>query len=280
MSELKFINLSLVLLFLFSGITVVDAQSGQQPDIRGQITKLDRIDRQTNNLLGSILVIRDKEDNGGDYDRADVKITSQTQIYRQADRDKRMPVKIDALRLDQRVEIYFAPGPALMSYPIQVGAAEIIIMPDPPSESDNSTANNQPVQNSDSEITQLRRSIDTGNAVWVAAGAKGDPTMLPDTFTPDGLELASGGKVYQGRKRILELMRELMKRRGGRAKLTVTTTDVWRDGNTAFETGTAVYEFMLEDKPQILERRYFTVWKRRKIGGEWNIYADTGIAKQ
>ena len=280
MSELKFINLSLVLLFLFSGITGVDAQSGKQPDIRGRITKLDRIDRQTNNLLGSILVTRDTEDNGGDYDRADVKITELTRIYRQTDRDKRTPLDFDALKFDQRVAVYFAPGPALMSYPIQVGAAEIIILSDPPTDSNNSTANNPPVQNPDPEITQLRRSIDAGNAVWVAAWAKGDPTMLPDTFTPDGLELASGGKIYQGRQQILELMRDLMKKRGGRAKLTVTTTDVWRDGNTAFETGTAVYEFMLENKPQILERRYFTVWKRRKKGGEWKIYANTGIAKQ
>jgi uncharacterized protein (TIGR02246 family) len=139
---------------------------------------------------------------------------------------------------------------------------------------------NIPPAKSDDETTALRREIDAGNAVWVAAWAKGDAAAIPDTFTTDGKELVSGGKVYKGRKQILELMRDLMKKRGGRAKLTVTTTDVWRDGDTAFETGTAVYEFTLENKPQILERRYFTIWKRRKKGGAWKIYANTGIAKQ
>lgn len=135
-------------------------------------------------------------------------------------------------------------------------------------------------ENSDSELTKVRRAIDAGNAVWIAAWAKGDATMLPDTFTPDGKELVAGGKVYKGRKQILALMRETMARRGGRAKLTVTTTDVWLDGNTAYETGTAVYEFTADGQPQKLERRYFTIWKREPKRGAWKIYSNTGIAKE
>ena len=135
-------------------------------------------------------------------------------------------------------------------------------------------------QNSDSEMTKARRAIDAGNAVWVAAWAKGDAAVLPRTFTTDGKELVAGGKVYKGRKQILALMRESMMKRGGRAKLTVTTTDVWLDGNTAYETGTAVYEFTVDGQPQILERRYFTVWKRLSKRRAWKIYLNTGIAEQ
>jgi hypothetical protein len=91
------------------------------------------------------------------------------------------------------------------------------------------------LQTSYSEMTKVRRAIDAGNAVWVEAWAKGDATMLPDTFTADGAELVAGGKVFKGRKQILALMRETMQKRGGKAKLTVTTTDVWLDGNTAYE---------------------------------------------
>jgi uncharacterized protein (TIGR02246 family) len=131
-----------------------------------------------------------------------------------------------------------------------------------------------------SEMTRLRRAIDAGNAVWVAAWAKGDASMLPDTFTTDGKELVAGGKVYKGRKQILALMRDTMQKRGGKAKLTVTTTDAWLDGNTAYETGTAVYEFTLDGQPQILERRYFTIWKRQPKRDVWKIYSNTGIAKQ
>jgi uncharacterized protein (TIGR02246 family) len=158
----------------------------------------------------------------------------------------------------------------LMSYPIHVYAAEIAVLCWSPALP----------QNSDSEMTEVRRAIDAGNAVWVAAWAKGDAEMLPGTFTPDGKELVAGGKVYKGRKQILALMRETMKKRGGRAVLTVTTTDVWLDGNTAYETGTAVYEFTVNGQPQTLERRYFTIWKRQSKNGAWKIYSNTGVAKE
>jgi ketosteroid isomerase-like protein len=104
--------------------------------------------------------------------------------------------------------------------------------------------------------------------------------MLPGTFTADGKEFIAGGKIYKGRKQILELMRDSMQKRGGKAKLTVTTTDVWLDGNTAYETGTAIYEFTVGGQPQTLERRYFTVWKRQSKRGTWKIYLNTGVAKQ
>lgn len=135
-------------------------------------------------------------------------------------------------------------------------------------------------EKTDSEMERARRAIDAGNAVWVAAWARGDVEALPDTFTADGKELVAGGKVYKGRKQILALMRESMRMRGGRAKLNVTTTDVWLDGDTAYETGTAVYEFTVGGQPQTLERRYFTIWKRQSRRGAWKIFANTGVAKE
>jgi uncharacterized protein (TIGR02246 family) len=142
------------------------------------------------------------------------------------------------------------------------------------------SSSNTALQTSDSEMAEVRRAIDAGNAVWVEAWAKGDATMLPDTFTTDGKELVAGGKVFKGRKQILALMRDTMRQRGGKAKLTVTTTDVWLDLNTAYETGTAVYEFTVDGQPQTLERRYFTIWKRPSKRGAWKIYSNTGVAKQ
>jgi uncharacterized protein (TIGR02246 family) len=257
-----------ILLILFCSSYAINAQSQSNPDIRGMITELNRpvVGEQSNRLLDSILVEREANATGG-HDKAEVKITNETRIYAQADKAKCTPPKIDALKLDQNVEVRFAPGPALMSYPIQVGAAEIVIV-------------SGLSQNSDSEMTKVRRAIDAGNAVWVAAWAKGDAAVLPGTFTMDGKELVAGGKVYKGRKQILALMRESMKKRGGRAVLTVTTTDVWLDGNIAYETGTAVYEFTVDGQPQTLERRYFTIWKRQSKRGAWKIYSNTGIAKQ
>lgn len=284
MTESKVIKSFFVLLVLFSVNFAVRAQNKSAPDISGRITTLNRTAGalKTKNLLGSILVERD-EDATGEYDKADVKITAQTRIYAEADREKRAPLKIDALKLEGRVTVRFALGFALMSYPIQVGAAEIVILsgaPDSSQTSGNWQTVTEPLKDSNPELTKLRRSINAGNAVWVEAWERGDAQMILDTFTADGKELASGGKVYKGRKEILELMSDLMRKRGGRAKLTVTTMDFWLDGNTAFETGTAVYEFTLENKPQVLERRYFTIWKRTSKRGAWKIYANTGIAKK
>lgn len=282
MTELKFINLSFVLIIFFSGVSTIRAQTLPTPDIRGRITKLNRSNGQTNNLLGSILVERGS--NGtGEYDKADVKITAQTRIYEQTDKDKRMPLNLDALRLEQRVAVRFTPGPALLSYPIQVAAAEITILPgtvDSTKNSGNSPQNTLSPHNQNPEIARVQQAIDAVNAVWIAAWAKGDALMILDTFTLDGKELVTGGKVYKGRKQILELMRGLMQKRGGRANLTVTPMDVWLDGNTAYETGIARYEFTANNQPQSHERRYFTIWKRNSKRGAWKIYANTGIGRE
>ncbi|MDQ3748944.1 MAG: SgcJ/EcaC family oxidoreductase [Acidobacteriota bacterium] len=284
MTKLILKELFLVLLIWFSGTYATNAQNQSKTDIRGTITKLNRTDAgaHSNKLLGNILVERDANATG-DYDQADVKITNETLIYAQTDKERRPPLKIDALKLGQRVEVRFASGPALLSYPIQVGAAEIVILSDSPDSSQNSgnsPTNSQPPKESNPELTKLRRAIDAGNAVWIAAWAKGDAAMILDTFTPDGKELVAGGKVYKGRKEILALMRDSMQKRGGKAKLTVTTTDVWLDGDTAYETGVARYEFTAGGQPQVLERRYFTVWKRLSKRGAWKIHSNTGIAKE
>ena len=277
-------KLFFIIFLLFGSLSNANAQNKSEPDNRGIITNLSLFgsNPQSGKLLGSILVERGSN-GSGEHDKADVKITRETRIFAQADKDKSAPLKIDALKVNQLVEVGFTSDPALLTYPIQVGAAEIIILSASPDSSQhfcNTLPNKNAPQESNSEMTKARRAIDAGNAVWVTAWEKGDAAMLPGTFTTDGKELASGGKVYKGRKQILDLMRDSMKKRGGRAKLTVTTTDIWLDGDTAYETGTAVYEFTVSGQPQTLERRYFTVWKRKSKRGAWKIYSNTGIAKE
>ena len=283
MNVSKSTTLFFVLLILFCSNCAINAQNPSNPDIRGVITNLTRFEAgaQSNKLIGSVWVKREANA-GGQHDKAAVNIMNETRIYAQAGKDKRTPLNIDALKLNQRVEVRFTSDPALLTYPIQVGAAEIIILfgsSGLPQNSGNSTPD-VASQDSNSEMTKVQRAIDAGNAVWVAAWAKGDAAMLPDTFTPDGKELIAGGKVYKGRKQILDMARDSMQKRGGRAKLTITTTDAWLDGNTAYETGTAVYEFTVDGQPKTLERRYFTVWKRLSKRGAWKIYLNTGIAEK
>lgn len=284
MTLFKLNKLFFALLILFCAYCETNAQNFSNSGIRGVITNLTRFDSgpQPNKLLGSIMVEREAN-TGSNIDKADVKILKETRIFAQADKNKGTPLQFDAIKLKQRVEVRFTSEPALLTYPMQVGAAEIIILSGASGSTQKSVDSfpNTAPPTSNTEMTKVRRAIDDGNAVWVAAWAKGDAAMLPDTFTADGKELIAGGKVYKGRKQIFALMRDSMKKRGGRAKLTVTTTDVWLDGNFAYETGTAVYEFItIEDQSQKLERRYFTVWKRQSKRDAWKIYSNTGIAKE
>lgn len=272
-----------MLLLLWCNDTV-NAQNQRKFDIRGKIVNLTRAASATemNGLLGSVLVEGGTANSAGGYAKAVVKVTKATGIYLQTDDDKRNLLEFDALKLNQSVEVRFAPGPALMTFPIQVAAAEIIILPNSPDSSPNgeNPSSNNGASDANSEIENVRRQINAMNALWVEAWAKGDAAMILSTFTADGKELVAGGKVYKGGKQILAFVREAMAKRGGRAKLTVTTTDVWLDGNTAFETGKAIYEFTVEGETKTLERRYFTVWKRLSKVGAWKIYSNVGIAKQ
>ncbi len=63
---------------------------------------------------------------------------------------------------------------------------------------------------------------------------------------------------------------------GQGVKVTVTTTDVWLDGETAFETGKYLYKYQNKGKPASDEGRYVAMWKRQK-DGSWKLAMDMGV---
>ena len=62
-------------------------------------------------------------------------------------------------------------------------------------------------------------------------------------------------------------------------KVTVTTVDVWLDGDVAYETGKYKYEYTEKGKAAIEEGRYVTMWKRHKDGG-WKLAMDMGVPNE
>lgn len=126
------------------------------------------------------------------------------------------------------------------------------------------------------ELAAVRRAVEEGNARWIAAWAKGDAQSVAATFTTDGSLLAQGGRVIRGRQRLLEYVRDWMRRFGGSARLNVTTTDLWLNGNTAYETGIARYEYAVNNQPMNIERRYFTIWRQQR-DHTWKIFMDVGV---
>ena len=136
-----------------------------------------------------------------------------------------------------------------------------------------------PAAASPDAVAEVRRTIEKGNAQWVEAWAKGDPSMTASLFAEDGVQLAGKGKLVKGRQAIFERQKAAMAGADPGVKVTVTTVDVWLDGDVAYETGKYKYEYTEKGKPAIEEGRYVTMWKRQKDGG-WKLAMDMGVPNE
>lgn len=243
-------------------------------DIRGRVTGVNREGSPQNPRLRARVTVEAVKEASASNDRAVVFITDDTRLYDQRG-ERREPANIDAIRIGQQVEVRFA-GPALMSYPVQATAGEIVILAAPSQNGQRAGDSADPQAAPNPDTALVRRAVEAGNALWVAAWAKGDASAVAATFTTDGSLLAQQGRVIKGRQQLLEYARDWMRRFGGSARLKVTTTDLWLDGETAYETGIARYDYIVNSQPQRVDRRYFTIW-RRQADNSWKIFMDVGM---
>jgi uncharacterized protein (TIGR02246 family) len=125
-------------------------------------------------------------------------------------------------------------------------------------------------------LADVRQAIDKGNAQWSEGWAKGDAAMVASIFADDGVQLAGSGKIVKGRQQIMERQKAAMQGADPGVKVTVTTVNVWLDGDTAYETGKYKYEYTEKGKPGVDEGRYVTIWKRQK-DGSWKLTMDMGV---
>jgi uncharacterized protein (TIGR02246 family) len=138
--------------------------------------------------------------------------------------------------------------------------------------------NQTAVQVSSDAVADVRRAIDKGNAQWIEGWAKGDAAMVAAIFAEDGVQLAGNGKIFKGPQQIMERQKAAMQSADPGVKVTVTTVNVWLDGDTAYETGKYKYEYKEKGKPGTDEGRYVTIWKRQK-DGSWKLFMDMGVPK-
>lgn len=127
-----------------------------------------------------------------------------------------------------------------------------------------------------SKLAEARRAIAEGNATAVRAWAKGEPAMFASAFADDALELRPDGSVVKGRQRILDLTKASMQRLGPGVELTVETTGVWLDGDTAYETGKSVYKYTAEGQPKTFETLFVSIWKKQR-NGAWKLIVDMPV---
>ena len=104
------------------------------------------------------------------------------------------------------------------------------------------------VSSSPDSLAEVRRAIDKGNAQWSEGWAKGDPAMVAAIFADDGVQLAGNGKIFKGRQQIMERQKGAMQGADPGVKVTVTTVNLWLDGDTAYETGKYKYEYTEKGK--------------------------------
>jgi len=114
--------LSASLLFCISAVSNAD---GGRSDIRGRITGIRRAPSEAEDRIGSIMV--ESEDKTAKIDKANLIITDKTRILKEQN-DKRVEATFADFKTGQLVEAQFVEGPTIMIYPLQVAAAEIVIL--------------------------------------------------------------------------------------------------------------------------------------------------------
>jgi len=136
----------------------------------------------------------------------------------------------------------------------------------------------QPENKNETALVEVRKAIDNGNAQWIEAWDKGDASLIASLFASDGVLLSRNGKFFKGPEQIFQRQKTVMESAGKGVKATVTTVDLWLDGDTAYETGTYSYKYLEAGKPVNEEGRYVTIWKRQS-DGSWKIASDMGVPK-
>lgn len=98
-------------------------ESKTKADITGRIIKKNPASAggENSNFLGSVYV-----EGSGNYDRANINVTGQTNIYVLRD-GERQAAKFEDLQVGAEISAGFT-GPVLESYPVQATAGEIVIL--------------------------------------------------------------------------------------------------------------------------------------------------------
>jgi uncharacterized protein (TIGR02246 family) len=136
----------------------------------------------------------------------------------------------------------------------------------------------QPESKNETALAEVRKAINKGNAQWIEAWDKADASLIASLFVSDGVLLSPNGKFLKGPEQIFQRQKTVMEKAGKGVKATVTTVDLWLDGDTAYETGKYSYKYQEKGKPVNEEGRYVTIWKRQ-TDGSWKIIVDMGVPK-
>jgi hypothetical protein len=125
----KFMNKILMVLLaasLLLFLVPISNADGNHADMRGTITKIRRASAEAEHrMVGTITV--EAENKSAKVDKANLIITDKTRILKEQD-GQHVQVTFEEVKIGQLVEAQFVEGPTIMIYPLQVEAAEILIL--------------------------------------------------------------------------------------------------------------------------------------------------------
>jgi len=124
----------------------------------------------------------------------------------------------------------------------------------------------------DQGVREARTAIEVANAKFSEAFARGDAKALAAMYTSDAIAFPPDSEMIRGREAIGEFWKKT--RESGVQSAALTTIDLGRSGDVAYETGTVALTIQPVGKePTMASAKYLVVWKRQP-DGSWKLHRD------
>lgn len=127
-------------------------------------------------------------------------------------------------------------------------------------------------QASDNGVREASAAIEEANTKFSEAFERGDSKALSAMYTSDAIAFPPDSEMIQGNEAIGEFWNAT--RESGVKSVKLTTLDVGRSGDLAYEDGKVSLTIQAEGKePTTATAKYVVVWQRQ-ADGSWKLHRD------
>ena len=124
----------------------------------------------------------------------------------------------------------------------------------------------------DDPTSEARSAIESANTKFSEVFARGDAAGVASMYTSDAILFPPNEEMLRGSEPIGQFWKK--SHEGGVASVKLTTSDVERSGDIAFETGKVELVLRADGKPDSsASAKYLVVWKRQS-DGSWKLHRD------
>ena len=121
------------------------------------------------------------------------------------------------------------------------------------------------------DVRDARAAIEAANAKFSEVFARGDAKALSAMYTSDAIAFPPDSEMIRGNEAIGQYWKAT--RDGGVRSAVLTTVDVGRSGDIAYEVGKVSLTIQPAGKePTTASAKYVVVWK--KVDGSWKLHRD------